>query len=120
MSLLRRRDFPDQASPRRPFPHPTARSHQYLPHLFLNETEPVDLGHAYVGDRKEFARIALGVSSAGGSFAVEGVRRSHWDPNHTGTIDTGRWPGQTILDASWTTAGNYKNASDFPELSLHG
>lgn len=21
----------------------------YLPHLYLNETEPVDLGHSYVG-----------------------------------------------------------------------
>ena len=108
------------ACDRPPFPHPTAQLHQYLPHLFLNETEPVDLGHAYVGDRKEFAKIALDTSGASGSFTVKGALNSHWDPNHTGATATGRWPGQTILDASWNTTGNYKNASKFPELSLHG
>ena len=100
----------------------------YLPHLYLNETEPVDLGHAYVGDRKEFAAISLALStSAGidgnyqkGLFAVTGVRDSHWDPNNTGTKATGAFPGETILTAEWETTGNLKPASEYPALSLAG
>ena len=83
----------------------------YLPHLYLNETEPVDLGHAYVGDRKEFAYIMLnststqhaGESVEHGALKMTGVTDSHWDPNSTGAKATGAFPQQRILSAEWST-----------------
>eukprot|EP00729_Bicosta_minor_P006873 gene6873-34669_t len=100
----------------------------YLPHLYLNETEPVDLGHSYVGDRKEYAHISLDTNeSAGidgnrqhGVFKVTGVNDSHWDPNNTGTKPAGAYPGKAIISAEWTTTGSLQPASKFPALPLPG
>jgi hypothetical protein len=96
----------------------------YLPHLYLNESTPVDLGHAYVGDRKEFADIRLdesypaGDGDGNGTFAVTGRADAHWDPD--GVNASGRFPGEQILNAQWRTTGPYRDASAFPTLSLAG
>ena len=95
----------------------------YLPHLFLNESEPVDLGHSYVGDRKELAAIALGLDrkAGSGSFVVTGVNASHWTPDggshsHDPDAPTGAFPGEVILSAQWNASGlnpEYSNASEW-------
>jgi hypothetical protein len=73
----------------------------YLPHLYLNETEPTVLGQFWAGDDKEVATITrVQTKSGSGSFTVKG------NPEHP-------FAGETILEASWTD-GEFSNATAFP------
>jgi hypothetical protein len=62
----------------------------YLPHLYLNETEPVILGREWAGDDKELGVIERASSAQGGSFKVTG------SPMHP-------FAGRPIIEATWAT-----------------
>ena len=74
----------------------------YLPHLYLNETAPVQLGRLWVGDNKELGTIMHEEDgSGGGSFRVTGAKGHEF-------------AGARIVEAAWTAAGDEANATAFP------
>lgn len=82
----------------------------YLPHLFLNETAPVDLGRLWAGDDKELGIIsATGIEdeTQEGSFSVIGSKHS-------------RFSGQPIVDASWKTLNEtWRRLPSYPYFEKH-
>jgi hypothetical protein len=77
----------------------------YLPHLYLNETEPTVLGQFWAGDDKEVATITRNQTDSGGSFTVTGK------PDHP-------FKGEMIIEASWTN-DIYSNASLSPAFQAN-
>ena len=71
----------------------------YLPHLYLNETAPVQLGRLWVGDDKELGTIVHEEDEHGsGSFRVTGAKGHAYE-------------GTSIAEAAWVAAGDEANAT---------
>jgi len=77
--------------------------------LYLNSTSPTLEGQAF-GINKELADIQQRCTDTECTYTIVGLKQG------PGVPDGGPFAGKTILEASWSTKGSYKNASDVPNF----